>query len=341
MDIDGLRHYLKKNYTYQDATPEVFLDNIENLFIEFKASGDTELLVYPGVCVEISCNPDLIRTAYQFVGNVSGDYVSLRFITDTEDGLTVTDILDIFNCPCMRPASFVSNRGQRKDIFIADFETVSYSGPAEFPFQSELASKGFRELMAFPRKAIGFNTLGSWLESYKDSIDFISKNISKNHSNSWRAFLNLFYVVDNIFDVITSLDFEEIANPGSLNLDENEEEVIQWVLQIEKVLMRDCSIYHRYFVSREGEFYLDLEDRFIVYGKKVHRVGEMMVSRFLPIQSTLIEKYFAFTRDDFDLLAVKFPGVGEEVFSSYLTQHLNAREDALENGKEIGLWIRG
>lgn len=325
MDMEGLRLYLKKDYTYQEATPDVFLDKIESLFNEFKASGDTELLVYPGTCVEISCNPELIRTGYRFVGNVTGDYMSLRFITDTEDGLTVTDILDMFNCTCMRTVEPVIRRGERKDIDISDFETAGYNGPTEFAYQSELAKKGARELVAYPRKALEFSTLYPWLETYRLTAEFISKNIFKNYTRDWQKFLKIYYTVDNIFNVIDSLDFKDITTGGDLNWEENEEEAIQWVLEIEKVLMRDRSTFHKNFLSEEGEYYLDLKDRFIIYGKKVHRVGEMMVNRFLPIQSALIEKYFAFTRDDFDELAIKHPGVDESVFCSYLTQHLNAR----------------
>jgi hypothetical protein len=47
MDIEQLRFHLK-DYHYQDTTKEVFLNELEKVFVNFQHARDTALIIYEG-----------------------------------------------------------------------------------------------------------------------------------------------------------------------------------------------------------------------------------------------------------------------------------------------------
>jgi len=57
MDIAMLRNQLKDEYSYQDATKDIFLNEIEKFFKRRKDAGDTKLIIYEGECTDETC-PD-------------------------------------------------------------------------------------------------------------------------------------------------------------------------------------------------------------------------------------------------------------------------------------------
>src|SRR5690554_3883593 len=90
MDIDTLHLHLK-DYSYQDTTKAVFLRELENVFVNFKQAGDTELFIYEGHCIGKSCS-NCGKKGYRFVGNHSKGYLDMIFETEGDD------ILDIYSC---------------------------------------------------------------------------------------------------------------------------------------------------------------------------------------------------------------------------------------------------
>ena len=66
MDIDQLRYLLKDEYTYGETTKEIFLNEVEAVFEAHRNSGDTELLLYSGVCSGKTCE-NCGKKGYRFV----------------------------------------------------------------------------------------------------------------------------------------------------------------------------------------------------------------------------------------------------------------------------------
>ena len=98
MDIEFLRLQLKEIYSYQDATKEVFLRELEKVFVNFQNAGDTSIVIYEGQCNGKTC-PNFGKRGYRFVGNNSLRYLDLIFETKGDD------IIDIYSC-----AKFKSDR---------------------------------------------------------------------------------------------------------------------------------------------------------------------------------------------------------------------------------------
>lgn len=340
MDIEGLRLYLNKDHYYQEATQEVFLNKLETLFDEFKASGDTELSVYRGNCGELFCNRGLIRTGYRFVGNVSGDYMDFRFITDTDDGTTVTDILDIFTCGRLKTIDTIELRGDRKNIEIAVHEEANFSGSKDYLIHSSLAENAMENLIGIPDKIVEFSELESWLIKYKSTREFLRENFKNNYSSKWSEFLRTEFSIKTFVHIINRLNQTYFLDTNRLNLEKNEAETIQWVLRIEEIIMENHNNFYEKFLEKSGNYSLDFWNKLIVHGESVHNVGKMIVEKFNPYKAKLIEKYFALRPDEVDQIILRYPYIEDIDSFLYLIEHLDIREKALRDGERIPLFLR-
>lgn len=112
MDIAKLRLYLKDEYTYEDTTKEIFLNEIESIFKAYKYSGDTELLIYKGTCAGSKICDNCGKKGYRFVGNHSKNYMDLLFVMEGDD------IKDIFDCSYFKPDVEIEGLETKADIFI-------------------------------------------------------------------------------------------------------------------------------------------------------------------------------------------------------------------------------
>lgn len=111
MDIDQLRHFLKDEYTYEETTKEIFLKEIESIFEAHRNSGDTELLLYSGVCAGKTCW-NCGKNGFRFVGNNSKNYTDLIFEIEEDD------IKDIFSCAQFESIEKIEGLGIKADFDI-------------------------------------------------------------------------------------------------------------------------------------------------------------------------------------------------------------------------------
>jgi hypothetical protein len=109
MDIGRLRYFLKYEYTYEDTTQKIFLDEMERIFDSFRNTGDTELLLYNGACVGKTCE-NCGMNGYRFVGNISKNYLDLIFEIEGND------IKDIFECVQFETDVDIERLGIKADI---------------------------------------------------------------------------------------------------------------------------------------------------------------------------------------------------------------------------------
>jgi len=110
MDIAKLRLHLKDEYTYQDTTKEIFLNEIESVFEAHRNSGDSELLIYEGACVGSKTCDNCGVKGYRFVGNHSKNYMDLLFEIEGDE------IKDICDCMHFKTDVHIEDLGIKADI---------------------------------------------------------------------------------------------------------------------------------------------------------------------------------------------------------------------------------
>lgn len=110
MDIAKLRLHLKDEYSYQDTTKEIFLNDIESVFEAHKDSGDTELIAYEGACAGSNICDNCGMTGFRFVGNHSKNYMDLLFEIEGDD------IKDICDCMNFKTDVDIEDLGMKADI---------------------------------------------------------------------------------------------------------------------------------------------------------------------------------------------------------------------------------
>lgn len=110
MDIAKLRLHLKDEYTYDDTTKKIFLNEIEEVFEAHKNSGDTELHIYEGACAGSMICDNCGKKGYRFVGNHSKNYMDLVFEIEGDD------IKYIYDCMNFKTDVHIEDLGIKADI---------------------------------------------------------------------------------------------------------------------------------------------------------------------------------------------------------------------------------
>ena len=128
MDIGKLRLYLKDEYTYNNLTKEIFLNEIEGVFEAYKNSGDTELHIFNGACASKTCDNCGLK-GYRFVGNNSKNYMDLLFVMEGDD------IIDIFDCVQFKSEVEIEGLKTKTDIFY-DLDYLTEKESDSFPFDN-------------------------------------------------------------------------------------------------------------------------------------------------------------------------------------------------------------
>lgn len=117
LDIVALTANLKER-SYQDATKEIFLREVESIFEAHHRSKDTELMFYKGLCGSNTCD-NCGKNGYRFVGNHSNNYFSLIFELDGDD------ILDIYSCTEFNTFETLEGLNESAYIFINEDEQIN------------------------------------------------------------------------------------------------------------------------------------------------------------------------------------------------------------------------
>lgn len=339
MDIEGLRLFLKEGYEYQNASKEVFLNKIEELFEKFQKSGDSSLKVFPGACCYSGCNPDLPRTGYRFVGDVSHNFFDLRFILEQKKNNQVTDIIEIFNCNYFLTNENTEELGEHFSVFIFKDEEIDFLKTPEFSIYADRAIQAQTELTLAPKKSIDWKDALNWLFRHKPTYEYIEENDDFIEALRWTKFKFIYQDLSEVIEVFQKLDQFEILEFSSLSMEDNEEELISGVLKIEEML--DCSLlfFHQKIELDEFGFYWKFGGEFCLRGGLIAEVGRWLNTWFYPSQKMLVNKYFALTEAELDRI-VELDEVPEfEQRYHILTTHMNIRKKALENGNWIPFYL--
>lgn len=90
MDLEMLDAFLDNGISYQDMEKSLFLSKLQEVFMQFKSSGDSKLEAHAGKCM--GCNKGC--NGFSFVGNYSKNYINM--IVDVKAG-RVKDLYQCFN----------------------------------------------------------------------------------------------------------------------------------------------------------------------------------------------------------------------------------------------------
>lgn len=340
MDIEGLRTYLKKDYSYQDTSQESFLDKIDVLFSELNRKGDNGLEVIEGNCVELSCRPNSIRTGYRFIGNVSRDYLDLRFILDGNIQSSESDILDIFTCNCFCTKETGKQLGNRNIIEVFLDEEVGFNPSIDFTIHSSMAKSAILESQSFKGVEVEFAIIEQWLVKYRSSFIYLDEILRVFSKWSFGEFMQYYYDLNSLIEVIIQLDGVELPKVINLDSEMREKENKDWVVKFEEIMAKDGSnFYEKFYLNGVGT-YLDYWGEFLIVGGPIQKIGELILNHFIPIKEALMEKYFALTESDLDKISEEYSFM-EDPLSLYknLYQHLEIRERALKNGEQIPFYL--
>ncbi len=172
MDVEMLRLYLKDDYTYQDTTKEIFLNEIASIFEAHKNSGDTEIILYPGNCgAPNSLCDNCGKKGYRMVGNNSGNYIDLIFEIEEDD------IKDIYDCSRFESKEEVKNLGNQAYIYINADDKVTFPKTPEYWAKLNAANNAIDEIVTTPPSLIDYEALSYWVD--KNAI--VNKLIDGNH----------------------------------------------------------------------------------------------------------------------------------------------------------------
>jgi len=339
MDIEGLRLYLKEKNEYQNASKEVFLDKIEGIFEELQKSGDSSLKVYPGACRHSACNPDLSRTGYRFIGDVSRNFFDLRFITEPKENDQVIDITEIFNCNYFLTNENTADLGAHFEVFIFKDEEIDFPKTPEYLIHVNRAIRAQSELASMSNKISGWEEAVNWLLRHKSTYEYIYENYDFTEVLSWTKFKFNYQDLGEVMEVFQMLAQFEILEFSSLNMRENEEKLMSGILKIEGILDHSLLFFHQKIEFDESGYYWNFGSEFNLRGGLIAEVGKWMIEWFYPAQKTLVEKYFALTEAELDRI-IEFDEVPEfERRYDILTTHMNIRKRALGNGEWIPFYL--
>jgi hypothetical protein len=80
MDSEMLIQILPERLSQQKVSKQVFINKLEDIFTEFKAKGDSQILINDNTCKCEDCMAlDFEKRSFAFFGNISGDFFCLDF----------------------------------------------------------------------------------------------------------------------------------------------------------------------------------------------------------------------------------------------------------------------
>lgn len=262
MSIDGLRAYLKDEYTYQEATKEVFLDKLEAIFDKHRAAGDTEFLLYPGACAGETC-PNCGKRGYRFLGNHTHDHLDMIFETH---GDTITDI---YSCSQFRSDTELPYLFSHSYVSIDLDEKASFPKTPSYWSRVYAAQDAYNEMITQPPRKLRFDEIEFWLGKHSALYMRLGGFDVLKPQMKWRHFLYLYHDLKEIAEVISpKLDKIRQAN---CEYKENwtELELIDWVVSYEELYL-EGPLEFRHLLTKIGEDY-----GFVVYNKEYLLTGEV------------------------------------------------------------------
>lgn len=324
MDIDNLRLNLKDEYSYEDTTKEIFLNEIDQVFQAHKNLGDTELIIYLGKCAGETC-PNCGKKGYRFVGNHSKNYMDLIFEIEGDD------ILDFFTCCTFKTDSDVSESGTKADIYINLDDQNSFLKTPEYCAKVNSAKTAWAEIITIPPRQLNFEELSFWIDKYSVTNELIGKVDPFESPMKWTPFSLLYndlkeiryYLSDHIAEIRTAnSEIEHIKT---------EKDLLIWLLNYEGI-GKNVPFYLGYGFKEEGDYFkLHYYDT-IHFKDDIFNDAMNFIAYFQKQHEEMLDKYTVFTHEEASILSVD-----RDTF--LLKYHLEYRKEKEEAGIHTPFYI--
>jgi hypothetical protein len=331
MDIDQLRYFLKDEYTYEETTKEIFLNEIESIFEAHRNSGDTELLLYPGVCNGKTCE-NCGKKGYRFVGNNSKNYMDLIFEIDGDD------IIDIYSCGEFKSNSEIPDLGILASIYINADDRASFLKTPSYWARVYAAQDAYNELVTTPPRKLSFDEMKYWMDKHVDLYNRLHGDNIFSPPMRWSPFLMCYYNLKEIVPFVSE-NQDEIRQANQLFKEiTGEKELIDWVLKYETVYEKG-TIDLLFMVVEDGdEIYFKRPDQYMFSGELFTEAMKFMVS-FLNNNTQLLEKYSIFNQDEeSELYSPKNKDLDTDEINT-LSFHLVRRQEFENMGVKIPFYV--
>jgi len=291
MDIETLRLYLKDEYSYEDTTKEIFLNEIERLFKRRKNAGDTKLLIYEGTCNDDNC----IKRCYRFIGNRSRNYIDLIFITKKND------IINIFSCEKFKPDDPLKNLKYKYEIEIHEDEKVTFIKTPEYLAKLNAATTAWDEIITSPPRLINFDELTHWVSKHSVTDTLIGSYNSFKPAMKWTPFSLIYselremrdYLAQNIDGIIT-------ANSLINNIN-TEPDLIEWLLTYEDI-GQEAPFYLKHAFNKEGDHYWWNYKNPIHFKDTIFSQALDFLDYYQKHYEKIFEKYSTYTDEEISIL---------------------------------------
>ena len=226
MNSTALEILLDDTKTYQDATKEVFLEKVEELFLAHKNSGDDYLFSYPGkCCAEISRCDNCGKTGYRFVGNHSNNYIDFIFEIGHE---TVSDIYD---CSRFETTETIENLAIQASLDFDEDEKAYFVKTPDYLSKVSAAREAFSEISTTPPQLLDFEQLSYWVDKHAILSERIGEFDIFEPIMKWTPFVRLYSDLKEIRDYL-NLNFKSIQNANQHNKTlQTEQDYIDWIVK--------------------------------------------------------------------------------------------------------------
>lgn len=339
MNAQLLGELLDPNQTYQNVNHTVFIRKMEELFREFRDQGDEYLEVQSGNCCELSCNPDLIRTAYRLVGNNTRNYLNFRFITEPTADLRDHLIKDIFECNFLRCHEPKDWYGVEVSLWIYDDEKPDfYLNPDEL-IHTEIALRAEAEMAI--KEHYYLHEVRTWLEKYRSTFDFIFENTFEKPDRRmrWESFFYRFQSFERYLMFFEAWEKTLLVETYQNKIELPEEVLIEVILDAEKLIIDQDQEWIHYMLTPENGYKIPYGPPYYLGG--IADLFSETWAWFKPQQCRLVEKYFALTDWEVEEFMDSLDVIDPEGRIKSLTFHLEVREKAKKAGKEIPFGLGG
>lgn len=332
LDINRLRAYLKEEYTYGNTTKEFFLNEFESIFEAHRDSGDTELLLFPGACVSLTCS-NCGQKGYRFVGNHSKNYFDLIFELEGDE------ITDIYACMEFKSDTKVQGLGTQADVYINIDDQIDFHKTPEYWAKVYAAQDAYNELVGQPLRKFNLQDVNYWLAKHADLYKRIGGYSVFNPPMKWNPFLSAYDSTRKLIKfVFDNLDEIRQANQSLAEL-KTEQETIDWLVKYEAISHSSSLDTLLERISDGGNIYYDKDNLFLFSSEEYQEVCSFYDS-YLKYNYPLIEKYTIYTVEEELEMFTEENIRNEKPDLDSLRFHLESRKDLAELGFNLPFYLQ-
>ena len=287
MDMVSLNLILDESLTYQDATKEMFLTKLKDIFDEFKKCNDT-LQSHSGKCGSKDCS-NHNKNGMLFCGRNSGKHFNLIIEEDENENVKDLYYCNVFKCNFEDKAN---KKGKSLEILVYEDEKANFKPSSHYNYINSTSLKALSDLSDFKNKTISKNELMDWLQEYSDFyssnpiFNFRYKNEHKFNNCYYRAkVLNEYLILEE--DCSKSMRLYDTL------LEDNEMNLIKWLAEHEHLKDAMILFYPEYADENTGEL------KKVIFNEELNISIDIVYLKNCIQFQDLIDKYYYVMFDKF------------------------------------------